>query len=267
MNFSYFKAKYYDSDLSVWLSVDPMADARSWVSPYNYCQNSPMNRIDPTGALDVEDGYTVDKNGNIQWVDNTGGDDFDVLYNKDKYDAGYRDYDEKGKGNKGLKVENTSIMEQLEQGTKVVRKDSEGYVTRTGQQRIAITGEESGATMASVFLFLANNSEAEWSFNYANVDGIKKYGIGTFGWDDQCPIAFTEDQIITGIHSHPRPGGSYQAELDSMFGDRANSKSRNYIQYVYMQESSRLFNNKAGKSSYIRHINGDPSRFINMGLK
>jgi len=36
----------------VWLSVDPMAHLREWVSPYNYCQNNPVGRVDPTGALD-----------------------------------------------------------------------------------------------------------------------------------------------------------------------------------------------------------------------
>jgi RHS repeat-associated protein len=50
--YSYFGARYYDSDLSVWLSVDPMADSRSWISPYNYCQWNPIGRVDPTGALD-----------------------------------------------------------------------------------------------------------------------------------------------------------------------------------------------------------------------
>jgi RHS repeat-associated protein len=51
-NYTYFGARYYDSDASIWLSVDPMASERSWVSPYSYCQNSPIIRTDPTGALD-----------------------------------------------------------------------------------------------------------------------------------------------------------------------------------------------------------------------
>lgn len=50
--FGYFGARYYNSDLSIWLSVDPMAHERSWVSPYSYCQNIPIIRTDPTGALD-----------------------------------------------------------------------------------------------------------------------------------------------------------------------------------------------------------------------
>jgi RHS repeat-associated protein len=52
--YSYFGARYYSSDISVWLSVDPMGDERSWLSPYNYCQWKPVTRVDITGRLDDE---------------------------------------------------------------------------------------------------------------------------------------------------------------------------------------------------------------------
>jgi len=51
--YSYFGARYYWPEVSVWLSVDPMADERSWLSPYNYCQWNPVARIDPNGELDI----------------------------------------------------------------------------------------------------------------------------------------------------------------------------------------------------------------------
>lgn len=38
--------------VQLWQSVDPMAHLREWVSPYNFVQNNPINRVDPTGALD-----------------------------------------------------------------------------------------------------------------------------------------------------------------------------------------------------------------------
>jgi len=47
--YSYFGARYYDSDLSVWLSVDPMAHALPSWSPYVAFGDNPINNIDPDG--------------------------------------------------------------------------------------------------------------------------------------------------------------------------------------------------------------------------
>ena len=44
-----FGARYYNSDLSLWLSVDPMADKYPNLSPYNYCAWNPMKLVDPDG--------------------------------------------------------------------------------------------------------------------------------------------------------------------------------------------------------------------------
>ena len=46
---SYFGARYYSSDLSVWLSVDPMSAKYPSLSPYTYCANNPIKLVDPNG--------------------------------------------------------------------------------------------------------------------------------------------------------------------------------------------------------------------------
>ena len=47
--FHYYGARYYNSELSVWLSTDPMADKYPSLTPYNYCANNPVKLIDPNG--------------------------------------------------------------------------------------------------------------------------------------------------------------------------------------------------------------------------
>jgi RHS repeat-associated protein len=47
--YSYFGARYYDADISVWLSVDPMSDEHADYNPYAYVYNMPTNLIDPFG--------------------------------------------------------------------------------------------------------------------------------------------------------------------------------------------------------------------------
>lgn len=50
----YYGARYYDPKISVWLSVDPLADQRPNLTPYNFTSNNPIMRIDPDGMLDEE---------------------------------------------------------------------------------------------------------------------------------------------------------------------------------------------------------------------
>ena len=60
---SYFGAGYYSSDLSIWLSVDPMSDKYPSLSPYVYCADNPVKLVDPNG----EEGIVVsggEYNGN-----------------------------------------------------------------------------------------------------------------------------------------------------------------------------------------------------------
>ena len=53
---SYFGARYYSSDLSIWLAVDPMSDKYPSLSPYVYCADNPVRCVDPNGE-EVINGY------------------------------------------------------------------------------------------------------------------------------------------------------------------------------------------------------------------
>ena len=61
---SYFGSRYYSSDLSIWLSVDPMSDKYPSTSPYAYCRNNPIILYDPNGMFDD---WVEDKNGHVYW--------------------------------------------------------------------------------------------------------------------------------------------------------------------------------------------------------
>ena len=70
---SYFGSRYYSSDLSIWLSVDPMSDKYPSLSPYTYCANNPVKLVDPNGEEIVifvnKTKYTYDGN---HFVDGKG---------------------------------------------------------------------------------------------------------------------------------------------------------------------------------------------------
>ncbi|MDH6354191.1 RHS repeat-associated protein [Dysgonomonas sp. PH5-45] len=62
LNLYDFHARQYDPILGRFTSVDPLAECSYSQTPYHYCSNNPINRIDPTGMMD-------DGNGDLlKWV-------------------------------------------------------------------------------------------------------------------------------------------------------------------------------------------------------
>ena len=203
--FSYFGSRYYNSDLSIWLSVDPQASKYPYQSNYVYCSNNPIKVIDPNG----EDEWEVDKKGNITWK-----------CESEKHQLFALDKNGKRTG-KSITLKNKNILNQLEKGKRTIQRGYDGNVSEEGNRREAIVGKKDVDDLLNVFKFVSDNSDVEWEFEYSKQDGESQYSLVTDGFSNQVSSHFGS-RAITSIHSHPAEPNNYQSEINSLYGDRNN---------------------------------------------
>ena len=134
---SYFGSRYYSSDLSVWLSVDPMAGKYPNQSNYVYCSNNPIKVVDPNG----EDEWEVNEAGYIRCIHNDKPDRLYAVYGSGEEDWGERRLDVKP-----LDVDE-SIMKTM---------GNPGKST-------TFSAQNKREKMNELFNFFADNTDVEWT--------------------------------------------------------------------------------------------------------
>ena len=130
---SYFGSRYYGSDLSIWLSVDPMSDKYPYQSNYVYCGNNPIKVVDPNG----EDEWEVNENTGL--IKHYSNDKPDRLFVTTA--DGQRKDDVAP-----LDVDRTVMQQMLSDGTQT-----------------AFTAMDKRNEMNQMFDYLADNTFVEWT--------------------------------------------------------------------------------------------------------
>ena len=156
-NYTYFGARYYDSDLSIWLSIDPLSDKYPSLSPYMYCAGNPVILVDPDGMS--FDHFTIDVEGNIQLVERRPNEDFHVIFRKEDYDAGKRDYDDTGTKS-GMKINKGEIL-LFER--KIVPIKCQWEDIKVGETNSYEIGLSNPVTAKNLYEFLTSSSKFEFS--------------------------------------------------------------------------------------------------------
>ena len=76
-----YGARFYDAATGRWPAMDPLAEKKPEMSPYAFCGNNPVSRIDPNG-LD----WYQDEFGHLQWNSDLNADNWqDILSEESKY--------------------------------------------------------------------------------------------------------------------------------------------------------------------------------------
>ena len=165
--------RHYNSDLSIWLSVDPMLDKYPGVSPYTYCGNNPIVLKDPNG----EDIWEIDEWGRI--VASYENNVFDQVHivNSD-----------------GVCV------------AKSDRYDAHTFQLKCQEVTTLFSSDNTDATR-DMFFFLADNMEIEVESYTTNVTSFVGMSQDRFNVNTIDIAEYLENFTAVDKHIHSHPGG------------------------------------------------------------
>ncbi|MBR0055450.1 MAG: hypothetical protein IJP65_09130, partial [Bacteroidales bacterium] len=196
-------ALHYDSGMSLWLSVDLMADKYPSTSPSTYCGNNPVRLVDPDGRDIWEVSETT---GKVSWKEKSNE---HKLYVTDAY---------------GQRTGQCLSMKSDALFLKLSKTDANGNSYFVG-------GSNDQGNLLKAFLFLADNTKVEWRYDRFRDGESQNFSLATAHSQNSSPtatqIGHSESSVIADVHSHPNARSNY--ELQSMgFVSQKNGK----ISYV-----------------------------------
>jgi len=171
--------RMYDSDIARFIGVDPLAAQRAWLSPFNYVQNNPIMRTDPTGGLDGE--YEKNESGNYEKV-STKGDEIGVdFYHNDRTDS------------KGKNIQSTYVT------------DRKGNWNVINNGRHALAGVQ-------------RNAETNWLSIFSEWETGTGPATSFFEGNHQTINGFKDHYLMNAAYDKFQNSGEYNKAYDSEFG-------------------------------------------------
>ena len=227
---SYFGSRYYSSDLSIWLSVDPMASKYPSLSPYVYCADNPVKLVDPNGG----EIYEFDESGKFLRVSG-----------------------EKGSADQiAIRKSDGSVVLSKEYKNGTIRLGQKDFVSQESGnsvevQPLNIKGDDNAI---DCFKFAVDNSSCEWSLcQVGSTSGEIGNNVlsNSQEWthESSANLVFNSTlKLRAHWHSHPdnlkASTKDYEASetLRSKFGDPYSPCG--YIPtYIYSRGKHILYNN------------------------
>ena len=235
-----YGARQYDPILARWDRVDPLCEKYYGVSPYAYCGDDPVNKVDPNGL----DEWEINSQGQIKKRITTKEHDAFFIVN----DNGER---VEGKGiffNYGFiskSFKSHTKEKVIENGkTKEIKRNFDVYVLR------------GDANSKKLYEFLTENTSVEWSKMSFGVEGNRGLNVLTTSHKEDIEYGVTsmlskqylfDYTIREQIHNHP-----YNIPFPSGFGEYYGTGDMEFARQLQgIRPSVRLFIYLPGTKKYV----------------
>ena len=166
--FSYFGSRYYSSDLSIWLSVDPMSDKYPSLSPYVYCADNLIKLVDPNG----EEVYIIGDAATdaVSQLNNKTSDYFKVVRNAE---TGQLSYEGKTKSRTDRMIK--KAIDSKKETVHIEANNSNLFTDRNGETH-TYTKDDNGGDFYGGGAYggsVVNGKHCD-SYQYVNPDAMSK---------------------------------------------------------------------------------------------
>ena len=171
----YYGARYYDPRISIFISVDPLAEQT--MTPYQYVSNNPIMRIDPTGMEDHD--YKKNKEtGRLEMVRPTG-DDFDKIIASD----GSELIVDKGVINDKNRINGTAVRQKSDLNGNLIKDDSGNYINESINVEADIYKFDNEQKARAFYDFMVNPDSNDVEFSLSDIENSsgRNFYVGTIG--------------------------------------------------------------------------------------
>ena len=190
--YSYFGARYYSSNLSIWLSVDPLLDKYPSMSPYVYCADNSVKLVDIDGC-----DWVLSTGNKVYWYAGDKGDRSKLLHT---YNASSGNYD-KDNDYRQAQYQNLRDKGPTPEGEYFInlKPDPERHVGYIGEQNPQITRSKDGG-IEQVSFKTQDGTEwfsEEWGSQRALLQPVKVTGATSAERDNNSYYMLDSDKCYT----------------------------------------------------------------------